>query len=462
VTARWEAQQWKILVAALSGVFISLFPLLMVIAALPTIAEDLGTSEATLAWAITAPLLASAVLLPTAGRLGDLYGHRRVFVIGLAISGTFGGLSALAWNPLSLIVFRTISQSAGTATSPAAIALVITAFSTADRPRVLGFWAFSTAFAPALGLLAGGPAVDAFSWRGLFVLQFAVVALVLPFAVVTLRESVRSARVSFDVAGGAAFMAASGTLVFALDRAGHWRWGHPAVVVAFLLVPVALRLFLAAERRAADPILPLELLRHRDFVSSCSCELLIQVATNGSLFLMPLVFHDHYGAGISRIALYLAPMPVGMALVAPYGGRLAQRIGERSCAVLGTALLTASFLAVVAGDEADGIAILLVSWFAVGLANGLIRPAIASAAAAALDPAYYGAGMATTRMVSTVGAAAGITLMVSLLPNGGARLALLVCAGSCALATIAAANLRAWTPLPDGEGIEIALAVQQP
>lgn len=456
----WDAHQWRVVVAALSGVFISLFPLLMVIAALPTIADDLGTSEATLAWALTAPLLVSAVLLPTVGRLGDLHGHRRVFVIGLSLSGVFGGLSAVAWNPLSLIVFRTISQAAGTATTPAAIALVISAFAASDRPRVLGFWAFSTAFAPALGLLAGGPAVDAFTWRGLFVLQATVVALVLPFAFVTLQESVRSTRVSFDVAGGIAFMAASGALVFGLDRAGHWRWGHPAVVIALLVVPLALALFLAAERRARDPILPLELLRHRDYVSSCTSELLIQVATNGSLFLMPLVFHEHYGAGVSRIALYLAPMPIGMALVAPTGGRLAHRFGERWTALAGSVLLTGSFLVLLLGDEARSVGVVLVSWFVIGVANGLVRPAIASAAAGALDPAYYGAGMATTRMVSTVGAAAGITLVISLLPVGGTRLALLVCAGFCALTAVASSNLRAVAP--PAEEVELALTVRPP
>jgi MFS family permease len=455
----WERRQWTILVAALSGVFVSLFPFLMVVAALPTIADDLGTSQSTLAWALTAPLLASAVLLPAAGRLGDLYGHRRVFVVGLSVSGVFGLLAALAWDPWSLVAFRTISQSAGTATSPAAIALVISAFSAEDRPRVLGFWAFSTAFAPAVGLLAGGPAVDAFSWRGLFVLQAAMVAVVLPLAVVSLRETTRSTGVTFDVAGGAAFMLASGALVFGLDRSGHWAWGHPAVVLAFVLVPVALLGFRAAERRAADPILPLELLGNRDFVGSCACELLIQISTNGGLFLLPTIFGDHYGAGVTRIAFYLAPMPIGMALSAPYGGKLAQRIGERTCAVGGCVALVASHAVVWAADSGHALWLLLVAWLVVGLANGIIRPAIASAAAAALSPEYYGAGMATTRMVSTVGAAAGITLVISLLPHGGTGGALAMFVAAAALSGAAAWKLRPVAE-PVVDGVEVAMAVE--
>ena len=438
----WDGRQWRTLVAALSGVFISLFPILMVIAALPTIAEDLDTRTSTLAWALTAPLLASAVLLPTAGRLGDLYGHRRVFLVGLGLSGLGGALCAVAWDPISLIAFRTVSQAAGTAASPAAIALVITSFPDADRPRVLGYWALSTSFAPALGLLAGGPVVELLGWRGLFVLQAAMVGAVLPLALSTLRETPHGKRVSFDVAGGVAFMAMSGALVFALDRAGNWRWGHPAVVVAFLVVPVAVAAFAAAERRSADPILPLELLRHRDYVASCASELLIQMTANGLLFVMPLIFIADHDASVARIALYLAPMPAGMALVSPAGGRLAQRVGERRAALLGGLLAAVSTAVLLVGRQAEALALLLGAWFVFGIANGLIRPAIASAAAAALDPAYYGAGMATTRMVSTVGAAAGITLMVSLLPIGGHGLALAVCVGVNVLCAVAVGSLR--------------------
>jgi MFS family permease len=455
----WERRQWRILVAALSGVFVSLFPFLMVVAALSTIAEDLGTSESTLAWALTAPLLASAVLLPAAGRLGDLYGHRRVFLVGLSISGAFGLLAALAWDPWSLVVCRTISASAGTATSPAAIALVISAFADEDRPRVLGFWASSTAFAPAIGLLAGGPAVDAFSWRGLFVLQGAMVAVVLPLALTSLRETDRRTGIHFDLPGGAAVMAASGALVFGLDRSGHWSWGHPAVLLAFLVVPVALLAFRTAERRARDPILPLALLRNRDFVGSCACELLIQISTNGGLFVLPNILGDHYGAGVTRTAFYLAPMPIGMALSAPYGGRLAQRLGERTCAVGGCIALVAAHAALLAGDSARHLWAVLLTWLVVGAANGIVRPAIASAAAAALSPQHYGAGMAATRMVSSIGAAAGITLVVSILPHGGTGGALAMFVGAAALSIVAAWYLRS-VGEPVVAGVEVAMAVE--
>jgi len=453
-----EERRRRTLVATLLGVFVSLFPVLMVVAALPDIADDLDTSTATLAWVLTAPLITSAVVLPTAGRLGDLYGHRRIFLSGLFISGTFAVLAALAWDPLSLIVFRTVSQASGTAVGPSAIALVISAHEPSERPRVLGFWAFSTAIAPALGLLIGGPAVDALSWRGLFAIQAMTVLLVVPYAAVVLAETERAKRVAFDIAGAAAFMVASGALVFGLDRAGRWAWRHIAVVVSFAVASVAAAAFVRLEHRSRDPILPPVLLRHRSYLASCSCELLVQVATNGGLFVAPLLFHDHFDAGVGRIAWYMAPMPLGMALIAPLGGRLAARVGERACAVAGSAALGVATVAMVFGDNIDRLWAVLVAWFACGIANGVIRPAIASAAAAALEPSAYGAGMAATRMISTVGAAAGITLAISLLPLGGYHLALYMCGAASALAALVSVGLQVTNPASAEAELEMEVA----
>jgi MFS family permease len=139
-------------------------------------------------------------------------------------------------------------------------------------------------------------------------------------------------------------------------------------------------------------------------------------------------------------------MPLGMALIAPLGGRLAARVGERACAVGGSIMLGVASIAMVFGDDVDRLSAVLLAWFACGIANGLIRPAIASAAAAALEPSAYGAGMAATRMISTVGAAAGITLAISLLPLGGYHLALFMCGVASAMAALVSLGLHVATP----------------
>jgi MFS family permease len=436
-----SGRQRRVVVASLAGVFVTLFPLLLLVASLPSIAEDFGTTEAVLGWVLTVPLLFSAVMMPAYGRLGDLYGHRRVFLFGLATSGLFAALAALAWDPISLIVFRTISQTAGSATGPAAIALVIGAVDDEERPRVLGMWAFVMGVAPALGLAVGGPAVDVFGWRGLFVIQVVMVAAVLPFAMRSFDETARRANVSFDIAGSLAFMVASGALMVAIDRAGAWDFLHPVVITAVLLVPVAIAVFVRAEGRASDPILPLDVLRKRDYVSSCSCEYLIQVATNSALFVAPLMYSQHYDASASAIALCVAPMPFGMAVSSPLGGLLTQRRGERATAVAGTIALVGSLAGFAAADEAGSLGLVLIAWFLVGVANGLIRPPLASAAASTLSPEFYGAGMATTRMISAVGSSTGITLAIGVLAVSDVRSVSIVYLAAAALSVAGAALL---------------------
>jgi MFS family permease len=450
-TGGTEQQRRRVLVASLLGVFVSLFPVLIVVAALPEIADDLGSSEATLAWVLTTPLIVAAVILPTAGRLGDLHGHRRVFLLGLTVSGAFALAASLAWDPLSLVAFRTVSQAAGTAAGPSAIALVIAAHLPEDRARVLGFWAFSTAISPALGLLTGGPAVDALSWRGLFVLQAVATIGVVLYARRTLSETAKARSVRFDVPGAVAFMVVSGSIAFGFDRAGRWGWSHPVVLASFVAFALAVVTFLRVERRALEPVLPPALLRHGSFLASCGGELLVQVSTNGALFVAPLVFHETFGAGIGRIAWYMAPMPLGMSLVAPLGGRFVARIGERPSAVIGSVLLGATLLGMVA----DELWIVLLAWLGVGAANGLIRPAVASAAAAALDEGQVGAGIAATRMISTWGAAAGITLAIGLIPLGGHDLAFTACAVAGALGAVTARWIRVGTP--PSAGTELAV-----
>ena len=203
-------QQRRTLRATLRGVFVTAWPSVILIAALPAIADDLDTTASTLAWVITLPLLISSVLLPTFGRLGDLHGHRKVFLWGLGFSIVTAGLTAVAWDAWSLIFFRTLSQTAGVATMPTAIALIMAAFQPTDRPRALGLWSFVTAGSPALGMLFGGPLIAAVGWRGVFVLQFVAAAAFFPICRSWLEETALAKRVRFDIAGGVSLMIASG------------------------------------------------------------------------------------------------------------------------------------------------------------------------------------------------------------------------------------------------------------
>jgi MFS family permease len=412
-------QQRRTLLSTLMGVFVTAWPSVILIAALPAIATDLGTDASTLAWVITLPLLISSVLLPTFGRLGDLYGHRRIFLWGLGFSIITAGLTAVAWDAWSLIFFRTLSQTAGVATTPTAIALIMAAFSPTERPRALGLWSFVTAGSPALGLMFGGPLIAAVGWRGVFVLQVVAAAAFFPLCRRWLEETTLAKRVRFDIAGGLSLMVASGAVLFFFDRASAWGWGHPSIIVAGLIFPFAAVFFVRAEKRADDPLLPPGLLRSRRYAAPLTAELLCQVAGNGAFFTAPLLLTEVFDTSVARTALMMLPLPLGMAAGSPVGGRLAVRFGERTGATLGGLAMTASMGLFLGGYLVENLPVFVSGLVVMGLSHGLLRPSTASAAGNALAPESFGVGMATMRMTSQLGGAAGISIAVTARTLGG-------------------------------------------
>jgi MFS family permease len=435
--------QRRVLVAALVGIFVTSFPSVILVAALPEIGADFGVGESSVGWVLTAPMIAAAVLVPLLGRMGDLRGHRQVFLFGFGVAGLLAALSAASPNLSSLILLRTVSQATGMATVPTALAMIMATHGPAERPRALGAWAFAGASAPVIGLLAGGPLIDAVGWRGIFVLEAAIAAVALPLCVRALPRTPRRINVSFDMLGGALLMLGSGAAIFALDRSAAWGVDDHSVITAALLCPVALWMFARVERRAREPLFPLSLVRHRSFVAPVLGDSLLQVPSIGAFFMAPLILHSTFERSVGEAAYLLIPMPLGMTVLANVGGWLTTRFGERRTAVVGATLMLAS-LGVCAWGCADGCLSLLVLGFAMhGSAIGINQPALASAAARSLDAEFAGVGMAVMRMVSQLGSAAGISTAVAAVGAGGFPFAYGV------LAVVGVAALAAASRVPD-------------
>src|SRR5690606_2879340 len=146
-----------VLIVAISGLFATTFPVTVLTLAIPTIAEDFGVSQASLAWLVTLPILTSALALPVLGKLGDLHGHRRMFVGGFALATVATALSATATHPALLIAWRTLAIVAGSSTMPSSLALINSVHRGPERARAMGWWAMTSAGAPVVGLTLGAP-----------------------------------------------------------------------------------------------------------------------------------------------------------------------------------------------------------------------------------------------------------------------------------------------------------------
>ena len=405
-----------VLFTALAGMFATTFPVTILTIALAPIADEFQAEETTLAWVISAPMLLSAVFFPLLGKLGDLRGHRRVFLAGFTGATVVAALTALAWDPYSLIGFRTLAAILGGATQPTSMALIFSVYPPEERVRAMGWWSMTTAAAPALGVAIGGPLVDFVGWRIVFLIQasLSLVALAMAFAV--LRETAPK-RVRFDVAGSVALAFGIGGLMFAL---GSLRAEHisEATIAASLVVGLAgLGAFVAIERRVSDPLLPLEFFRARNFSATLATNATTSAAYMGAFVIAPL-FLEGYGYSATAISFMILTRTGALTLSSPVGGRIGESWGERGASLFGCGVMTVGLLVAMVAASQDLVLLFLVGLVLQGVGHGLSQPSITAAISRSVDEDDLGIAAASNRLMGQGGAAFGITLLM--LAYGGA------------------------------------------
>jgi len=185
--------RWWVLITVLGGLLSVNITFTVFAVALPRLARELHTSQNGITWVITGPLLAYGVVAPAVGRLGDVWGHRRMYLIGLAGACVAAALSAVAWNAGALIAARTFEGLSGAATGSASMALIFRHFPSDDRVKAMGWWSLVGAGGPVVGVAIGGPIIQAIGWRWIFVAQAPLIATAMFIAAGVLPETVREA-----------------------------------------------------------------------------------------------------------------------------------------------------------------------------------------------------------------------------------------------------------------------------
>lgn len=445
--ARW------LIAAAVLGSGIALLDGTVVNVALPAIGRDLGGGLTGQQWVLDGYLLTLSALLLTGGAAGDRYGRRRVFVAGLVVftAASVGcGLSpTVGW----LVGARLVQGVGAAALVPGSLALIDAGIVDEDRGRAVGIWAGMSGVTTALGPFIGGWLVDAASWRWVFFLNLPLAAAVLWIAARRIPESRDpTARGGPDVLGTAAVTAGLSGLIYALIEAPSRGWTFVTTVSAAVGV-AALLAFPAIERRAQSPLLPLRLLRSRQFTGANLATLAVYTAIGGALFLLALQLQQslHYSALAAGLAML--PMTIIMLVGSPWAGALGQRAGPRLPMTVGP-LIAAAGLALMAriapGATYLGAVLPAVVVFGVGLA---ITVAPLTAAVLSAVPDVYagtasGVNNAVARLagllaVAVLPAAAGITAGPGQPLGPGFSVAMIITAVACVVgALIAALTVR--------------------
>jgi EmrB/QacA subfamily drug resistance transporter len=442
------------LVAAILGSAIATIDGTVVNVALPAIERDLGGGLSAQQWVSNAYLLALGSLILIGGSLGDIYGERRVFTLGTAAFGVFSMTCAIAPTIELLIAARALQGTAAALLIPSSLAIIVAAFSADERGAAIGTWTAWGAIASLAGPLAGGLIVDQLSWRWIFALNAPLVAVTLVLIAAAVPRTKRAAGRHVDFLGATLCALGLGGVVFALIEQPHFGWSSPVILVPLIGGIVAFAGFLAYERRAAHPMLELELFSRRNFAVG-NLETLTMYAGLAILFFFLVIFLQQV-AGYSALESGFATLPVTLVMfvLSRRFGALADRYGPRLFMGAGPLVAAAGLLLLLrTGIDTSYLADLLPSLlvFSIGLAM-TVAPLTATVLADA-DETDAGIASAVNNAVARVAGLVGISLIgvviASRLPgdtfaanDGSVRAfheAVLICAGLVAAGGIAGA-----------------------
>jgi EmrB/QacA subfamily drug resistance transporter len=318
--------------------------------ALPTIGRDLGASLSGLQWMISGYTLALASLILLGGSLGDRYGRRRVFLIGVVWFALASLVCGLAQTTGQLVAARVLQGVGGALLTPGSLALIQSSFRPGDRARAIGLWSALAGIAGLIGPFLGGILVDAASWRLVFLLNVPVAALILAVAgrhVPESRDGGRHGR--FDVLGAGLGVLALGGTTYALIAAGE-DLTRPDVAAAGAAGLVAGIAFVVRERRAADPMLPLGLFADRQFTGANLATLAVYGALGGSSLFLVLQLQTVLGYDATGAGAAMLPTILLITLLSPTAGTVAARIGPRLPMTVGPLVVAAGTLLLAAVD----------------------------------------------------------------------------------------------------------------
>jgi EmrB/QacA subfamily drug resistance transporter len=403
---------WWTLAGACTGLFMLMLDSTVVTLALPDMQRDLGADANELQWVLNAYLLVLAVLVVTAGRLGDVYGRKRlflgglvVFTVGLVVAATAGGMEML-------ILARVIQGAGGAAMLTLSLAIVSEAFDDAQRPRALGIWAGVSALALSIGPIVGGLLVDALSWRWVFWLGVPPLLLGLLISARAARETRdEQADPHVDVPGLLALTVGLTGVVLALVEGGEWGWGSSTTLLVAAAGVLGLVAFALVEPRVRAPIVDLSLFRNRPYLGASAAAFCLVGAWWGVIFYFPQYLQEILGYSAIGSGALVLPITAPMAIISPLAPRLIAKVGVRALMTLGMACGTLGVLLMTRVDATSGYATLLPGFLLFGVALGLVYAPMSTAAMAAMPHAQAGiaAGvLAMNRMVAGAFVLAGM------------------------------------------------------
>lgn len=328
--------KWLVFLAVGIGAFMSAIATSVVNIVLPVVSRDFGTDVSTIEWVVTVYLLMVSGLLLSFGRLGDLRGHKPVYISGFAVFSLGAFLCSLAPDPLTLVGFRSIQALGGAMLFSNSVAILTKNFPAAQRGQALGLLSMLTYAGLTVAPSLGGWLTDQFGWRSVFYLNapIGLIAIFLSMRYVP-RDAPSEKKESFDLIGAGTFMFGLMSLLLGLNQGYAWGWTSPLILALLVAAVMILGIFLLVEQHANSPMLDLSLFKQRLFSAAVASAIFNYICVYTVLFLMPFYLIQGRGFNPAQAGFILTAQPLVMAIAAPLSGTLSDRIGSRSLGTLG-------------------------------------------------------------------------------------------------------------------------------
>ncbi|MEU2678405.1 DHA2 family efflux MFS transporter permease subunit [Streptomyces sp. NPDC007107] len=444
---KWHANPWAVLVTLSLGFFMTLLDLTIVNIAIPEMIDGLGASLDQTLWVVSGYALVLAVLLITAGRLGDLFGPRNLFAAGLVIFTLASIACGTAASPALLIAARAVQGLGAALLVPQTMTLIISVFPAQRRGTAMGIWGTVAGLATLSGPTLGGILVSTVGWRWIFLVNVPIglAALVLTFLVVPDIRHGRKHR--FDVTGVLIATAALFCLTFGLQEGEHYHWG-PGIWALLAIGASLVAGFLLNQRtkQHQEPLVPFALFRDRNFTVMTVLVALVSMAMIGLVLPFNLYLQSVLHMSAIKAGMVLAPSSLVSMTVGPFTGRLADRIGGKYLLMAGLTLYATGILAIIL------IAGVATPWYAfipatvvTGLGIGCVIAPMSTEAMRNVEPRLAGAASGVNNTIRQIGSVIGAATVGALLQG---RLAAELAAGKTyADAFIATMHVTAVLPI---------------
>jgi EmrB/QacA subfamily drug resistance transporter len=415
-----ENSRWWTLAAMCFALFMLMLDNTVVNVALPSIQRDLHASLASLEWTVNAYTLTLAVMLVTGGRLGDIFGRRRMFLCGVVVFGLSSLAVGASPSDTVLVASRAIQGIGAAFMMPATLSIITQAFPAEQRGTAIGTWAGVSALALAIGPVVGGFLTEDVSWRAIFFINPPIAVIAIAMTLFATRES-RDETVgrTIDFAGISTITIGLTALVLALVEANTWHWGSARVISLLVVAAIALPAFVIVEQRVKAPMVNFTFFRSRTFLGANVVAFLISFAMFAQFFFLTLYLQNvlHYSPLQSGVRFL--PSTVLIIITAPLAGRLADRVGSRPLMTIGLLIVAAAVLIESRLTVHSGYGLLLPGFVLMGLGMGLVMSPMSTAAMNAVDRTKSGAASGVLSMTRMVGSTFGVAVMGALVATIG-------------------------------------------